>query len=65
LGAFSTSGNWVVVFSGTLDSGVRENTGKSSAWRAGGGGFSVMARLLGAALWLALGLMGRTYCCTT
>jgi hypothetical protein len=54
----SVSGNWVVVFSGTLDSGVRENTVALSLGLVIAGGRIVMARLDTAG---AAGLIGRTY----
>lgn len=41
----SVSGSWVVVFSGTLDSGVLENTEALSAGVATAGGRTVIARL--------------------
>lgn len=52
------SGNWRVVLSGTLVSGVLANTGKSVVARRfnDGGAGRVMARLLGA----ASGVGGRT-----
>lgn len=52
------SGNCVVVFSGTLVSGVLENTGAFSAWFGVTGGRTVMARLVPG--WAA-GLIGLTY----
>ena len=54
----SVSGNWVVVFSGTLDSGVFENTAALSVGLVIAGGRMVMARLDTAG---AAGLIGRTY----
>jgi hypothetical protein len=49
-GAWLASGNWRVVFSGTLVSGVLANTGRSVVARrlSAGGAGRVMARLLGA-----------------
>ena len=55
--ACSVSGNCVVVFSGTLDSGVFEKTGALSLWLGVTGGRTVIARL---AL-EAFGLIGLTY----
>jgi hypothetical protein len=48
-GAWLTSGNWRVVFSGTLVSGVLANTGRSVVARrfSAGGAGRVMARLAG------------------
>jgi len=56
----SVSGSWVVVFSGTLDSGVRANTDRSWLERSVTGGDIVIARLLaaGAGLGDRAGLMG-------
>ena len=54
--ACTVSGNWVVTFSGTLDSGVLENTDRLSAERSAIDGRTVMARLVS-----AFGLMGCTY----
>jgi hypothetical protein len=52
------SGNWVVVFNGTLDSGVFENTDALSVGVEIAGGRMVMARLETAG---AVGLIGCTY----
>jgi hypothetical protein len=64
LRAFSASGSCVVACNGTLDSGVRENTGGCSVSRRAGAG-SVIARLLvgagGGGAGAGLGLIGRTY----
>jgi hypothetical protein len=59
--ACKVSGNCVVVVSGTLDSGVLENTVLLSAGVASAGGRTVIARLAGA----AAGLIGWTYWYTT
>jgi hypothetical protein len=56
--AFTVSGNCVVVLSGTLDSGVWENTGGDSTDRDTTGGRTVIARLPGA---FRDGLIGWTY----
>jgi hypothetical protein len=52
------SGSWVVVSTGTLDSGVFENTGAFSGLPGGAGGTTVIARL---APGCAAGLTGLTY----
>jgi hypothetical protein len=52
----TVSGNWVVVFTGTLDSGVLENTDRLSAERSAGAPGVVIARLEDCE-----GLIGCTY----